>query len=261
MTADTEHYDEELVNFLELLWGDGYLSPGGPAEIDRLLSGIDLGGKTVLDIGCGTGGITASLARDYGSAQIIGIDVEAPVCERARRTVREAGVADQVEIHQIAPGFPTPFADSSIDIVFSKDSIVHIPDKEALAGEAFRLLKPGGWFVASDWLIGHDDDPTPGMAEYIALEDLDFGMASPSRYQAALYEAGFGEVSLDNRNRWYYGTAQDELARMQGPERAVFEAKIGKSFLDEMIFLWNKMIAVLETGEHCPHHFRGRRPV
>ena len=64
------------------------------------------------------------------------------------------------------------------DIVFSKDSIVHIPDKEALAADAFRVLKPGGWFVASDWLISHDE-PSPEMADYIAKEDLDFGMARP----------------------------------------------------------------------------------
>ena len=33
-----------------------------------------------------------------------------------------------------------PLPDASVDIVFSKDSIVHIPDKEALAGNAYRIL-------------------------------------------------------------------------------------------------------------------------
>jgi len=41
----------------------------------------------------------------------------------------------------------------------------------------FRVLKPGGWFVASDWLIGHDHEPSPEMKAYIASEGLDFAAA------------------------------------------------------------------------------------
>lgn len=46
----------------------------------------DLTGKTVLDIGCGSGGITAALARDFGATKVISIDVEEPVCRHARHT-------------------------------------------------------------------------------------------------------------------------------------------------------------------------------
>ena len=84
-----------------------------------------------------------------------------------RAKVERAGLADRVEIRRVEPG-PMPLPDASVDIVFSKDSIVHIPDKEALAADAFRVLRPGGWFLASDWLISHDGEPSPEMAEYIA---------------------------------------------------------------------------------------------
>ena len=172
-------YDDATTEFLEALWGDGFLSPGGPAEVARILAGLDLSGRTVLDVGCGSGGITALLARDYGAARIVGIDVEAPVCAKARRRAEKAGLADRIEIREVRPG-PFPLPDQSVDLVFSKDSIVHIPDKDGLAREAFRVLRPGGWFAASDWLIGHDGPPSPEMTHYIACEALDFGMASPS---------------------------------------------------------------------------------
>ena len=48
---------------------------------------------------------------------------------------------------------------------FSEDSIVYIPEKEALAADAFRVLKPGGWFVASDTLISNDEEPLPEVAD------------------------------------------------------------------------------------------------
>ncbi|MEM7334327.1 MAG: methyltransferase domain-containing protein [Chloroflexota bacterium] len=253
-------YDEHAITFLEALWGNGYLSPGGPDEVRRLLDGVSLQDKVVLDIGCGSGGITVSLAKAYGAAKVIGIDVEAPVCLHARETAVKANVADRVEIRQVVPGKPIPVDDGTIDIVFSKDSIVHIPDKEKLAQDAFRLLRPGGWFVASDWLISHDDTPSPEMAQYIAMEDLDFGMASPKRYQNALAQAGFTNIELKNRNRWYFETAVKELDRMLGPERPEFEATVGKEGLAREIQLWELMIVVLETGEHCPHHFKGQKP-
>ena len=145
-------------------------------------------------------------------------------------------------------------------MVFSKDSIVHVDDKEALARDAFRVLGPGGWCAAPDWLIGHDGPPSPEMEHYLRCEDLGFGMASPARYARALERAGFEEIRLTNRNEWYRGQARDELARLQGPERPAFEALVGADEIARQIRTWSAMIVVLDTGEHCPHHLRARKP-
>ena len=57
MSKDEIHYDITHISFLEKLWGDGYMSPGGKKEINRLLNGLDLTEKKILDVGCGAGGI------------------------------------------------------------------------------------------------------------------------------------------------------------------------------------------------------------
>lgn len=252
-------YGEIHITFLEELWGDGFLSPGGPDEVARTLAGIDLTGADVVDIGCGSGGATIALVRDHGAAHVVGIDVERPVCDHARARVERAGLADRIEIRLVEPG-PLPFPDRSVDVVFSKDSIVHIPDKESLAADVFRVLRPGGWFVASDWLIAHDEAPSPAMQAYIAAEALDFGMASPERYRTALERAGFVDIALVNRNGWYREVARAELERLTGSERARFEAVVGAEEVSNQIATWEAMVPVLESGEHCPHHLRGRRP-
>lgn len=253
-------YDERHIVFLEELWGDGYLSPGGPEEVARVLAGIDIDGLTVLDIGCGSGGATIDLARRHGAGRVIGIDVEEPVCEHARRRVARAGLAGRVEIRFVEPG-PLAFDDASVDVVFSKDSIVHIADKESMCRDVFRVLRPGGRFVASDWLISHDDEPSPEMLAYIAAEALDFGMASPERYRAALAGAGFVDVELRNRNEWYREVARDELRRLTGPDHARFVEMLGADDVAAQIRTWTAMVPVLASGEHCPHHFRARKPV
>lgn len=259
MSEHAWHYDDTVIHFLEKMWGEGYLSPGGPAEVARLLENRDVTGKTVVDIGSGAGGVTIALARDHGAGKVIGLDVETPVCEHARRKVAEAGLSDRIEIRQVEPG-PMPLEDGSVDVVFSKDSIVHIPDKETLARDAFRVLKPGGLFVVSDWLISHDGEPSPEMKRYIAEEDLDFGMASPERYRKALEEAGFVDIELRNRNPWYQEVAKEELARLESDERAAFVEVFGEEEVEAQTATWRAMVIVLKSGEHCPHHIRARKP-
>ena len=144
-------------------------------------------------------------------------------------------------------------------MVFSKDSIIHIPDKEAMALDSFRVLKPGGQFAASDWLMSHDGPPSDEMADYIAAEGLDFAMASPERYARAMADAGFGEVELVNRNLWYAEVAAEELAELSGPNRAGWENRHGKEFITHQIDIWERLVGVLRKGEHCPHHVRGRK--
>lgn len=260
MTDPELNYDDRHIALLEALWGDGYLSPGGPEEVARVVENAPVDGARMLDIGSGSGAIAISLVRDHGAAHVTGIDVEPPVCAAARRRVEMAGLSDRITITLVTPG-PLPFDDATFDVVFSKDSIIHIPDKEALAADVFRVLKPGGWFAASDWLISHDGAPTPEMARYIALEDLDFAMASPARYRAALEAAGFRNVALRNRNPWYAEVAREELARFTGPDRSQWESAHGADLIASSIETWSAMVEVLETGEHCPHHLLAQKPV
>jgi len=58
-------YTDELVAVLETVWGDGFLSPGGPEEVAMVMEGSDISGLNILDIGCGVGGIGILLVREY----------------------------------------------------------------------------------------------------------------------------------------------------------------------------------------------------
>ena len=254
-----DHYNDDTINFLGEFWGDGYMSPGGPKEVARVLDGIDLKNFSVLDIGCGSGQITIELVRQHGAKHVTGIDVEDTVVTATSKRVSDLGLNKSIEVRKVNPG-PLPFDDNRFDMVFSKDSIIHISDKEALAAEAFRVTQNGGFFVAADWLISHDSEPSKEMADYIAAEDLDFAMASPARYKAAMEKAGFVNVQLTSRNSWYSEIAAEELKRFKGHERAAWDRKFGKDFMIEQEDIWEKLVVVLASGEHCPHHIRARKP-
>jgi ubiquinone/menaquinone biosynthesis C-methylase UbiE len=255
-----ELYSRQMLDMLQLVWGEGFLSPGGTDEVARLIGTVDLHGLAVLDIGCGAGGIDIALVRAHGAGSVIAIDVEDTVVGSARELIAREGLGACINVVKVAPG-PLPFPSGAFDVVFSKDSIVHIADKHALMAEVFRVLKPGGRFMASDWLIGHDHAPSPEMAAYIAAEGLEFGMASPGRYRDAMRSAGFIDVSTDSRNAWYREVAKQELDRLRGPLGAAAARIVGQEFVDQNILIWSRMIPVLESGEHCPTHLRARRPL
>ena len=254
-----DHYPPRLIAMLETLWGEGFLSPGGPDEVARVIGDHDLRGASVLDIGCGAGGIDVALVERHGAGFVTGIDVEDGVLTRARAVVAAAGLSSRIGLVKVAPG-PLPFAPASFDVVFSKDSIVHIPDKAALMAEVFRVLRPGGWFLASDWLIGTDQISLQ-MQEYIAAEGLDFGMATPARYLAAMAAAGFVGGQAVSRNAWYREQARHELDRLKGETGARAEALLGADFVAQNIGIWQRMIPVLDSGEHCPTHLQAQKPL
>ena len=259
VTETAELYHDQMIGMLERVWGDGWLSPGGPAEVARLLEGLDIRGKSVLDIGCGAGGVDTLLVGTHGAAYVTGIDVEDTVLAHARERAGKAGLSTRTGFLKVEPG-PLPFPPETFDIVFSKDSIVHIPDKHTLMRDVFRVLKPGGWFVASDWLIGHDHEPSAEMKAYIESEGLDFGMASPMRYADAMASAGFEKVETRSRNAWYRGRAREELTLMKGALYTEAVEKLGQAFVDHNIEIWSNMLPVLESGEHCPTHLRSWKP-
>ena len=252
-------YGEAMVEALELIWGAGFLSPGGPAEVARILAGLPVAGASVLDIGCGVGGIDFLLAEAHGAGEVLGIDVEAANIERAAEAAARRGLSDRVRFQAVAPG-PLPFPERQFDFAFSKDAIIHIPDKETLFADVFRVLKPGGWFAASDWLRADDGPPSAAMASYIESEGLSFAMASAERYRKAMTAAGFTGIGIDDRNAWYARTARAELAAIDGPLKAKLLELVGVEETEREREVWRRMLVVLDSGELRPTHLRGRRP-
>ena len=257
--GEFQEYDDDLVALLEALWGEGYMSPGGDAEVDRYLDGIELAGLHVLDIGCGLGGVDLHLVRSHNVARVTGIDIEDDLITRCDRLAQKHDITDRAEFLRVDPG-PLPFAENVFDAITSKDSIIHIADKHALAADVFRILRPGGWFVASDWLSGYEDEPSPEMTAYLEAEGLDFGLATADTYRTALDAAGFVDIGIVDRNNWYREEVKRERDQLAGALFADLESQVGREFLEHEIDVWNKLIVAVDQGQLRPTHLRGRKP-
>jgi len=90
----------------------------------------------ILDLGAGTGGVSAALAAD-GKHRVVAIDV---VANEDLRKLRSAVRVEQV----IGTADALPFENESFDIVLCLETIEHLPDARTSAREMMRVLRSGG---------------------------------------------------------------------------------------------------------------------
>ncbi len=103
-------------------------------------------GTTVLDVGCGIGGSSRILAKDYGF-EVTGITISPQQVQRAQElTPTEVPAQFKVD-DATALSYP----DASFDVVWSIEAGPHMPDKAVFARELLRVLKPGGLLIVADW--------------------------------------------------------------------------------------------------------------
>lgn len=110
-------------------------------RLDRLSPGT-----TVLDVGCGIGGSSRILARDY-DFNVTGITISPQQVRRAQ----ELTPPDLSARFQVDDALALSFPDASFDVVWSIEAGPHMPDKAQFARELLRVLKPGGILVVADW--------------------------------------------------------------------------------------------------------------
>ena len=63
MGKSVNRYDPRNIETMELVYGTGYMSAGGDAEVARIVSGIKICDQQILDVGCGLGGAAISLVK------------------------------------------------------------------------------------------------------------------------------------------------------------------------------------------------------
>ncbi len=140
-----------------------------------------------------------------------------------------------------------------------KDAMIHIEDKHALFKEVFRVLRPGGLFVASDWMCRDEQAPGPVMQHWIDTVGLSFGLHSPPYYIDALEQAGFLDIETTDRNEFVCKALKADYDLMAGEEHEELIRRTGDE-ATQYIEIWHAGWKAAECGELRPGHLRGLKP-
>jgi trans-aconitate 2-methyltransferase len=160
-------------------------------QLDRL----DLAGdEVVLDAGCGSGKITAELARRVPHGTVYAVDAAPSMVRHAQEALGDRATVLCQDLAELA--LPEP-----VDVVFSNATFHWIPDHDALFAALHRNMKPGGRLLAQCGGFGNIDE-FRRIAEDVATEEP------------------FAPHFADWRKPWNYATAEDTAERLR---RAGFE--------------------------------------
>jgi ubiquinone/menaquinone biosynthesis C-methylase UbiE len=110
-------------------------------------------GEKVLDAGCGTGSLSATLAKVTGASKIVGIDPSKGFIEYARRQV-----ADPRIIFEIGDAQDLPYPNASFDTCVALLAVDHIPDAPKATIEMRRVTKTAGVVATAMWDRSHDNE-------------------------------------------------------------------------------------------------------
>jgi ubiquinone/menaquinone biosynthesis C-methylase UbiE len=149
-------------------------------------------GESVLDVGCGTGGVTIPAKFQIGrNGRAAGIDPAPEMIAVARRKAQRAGIEIDFRVGVIES---LPFPDETFDVVTSSLMMHHLPEHLRVKGlaEIRRVLKPSGRILIADMMR-----PVPSFLGHLSSlilhhgHSMQFGIEDLS---ALLKEAGFEKV-------------------------------------------------------------------
>ncbi|XP_063951468.1 uncharacterized protein LOC129268806 isoform X1 [Lytechinus pictus] len=239
---DSRQYSLNSILRYEKVFGDGYVSTGGPETTHEFLELLELKeGQMVLDVGCGIGGGDFYMADKY-NVNVDGIDLSSNMIEVAMD--RAQGQNQPKVIFEIGDITKREYNPESFDVIYSRDTLLHLQDKPAIFKKFLTWLRPGGKLLISDYCCGelpHSD----AFKAYVAQRG--YTLYTPARYGQLLEEAGFVSVKAEDRTWQFKDMLQKELNRMMDPNLDIL-----KGFSEEDVRAlqdgWRSKIERVDAG-------------
>ena len=242
-TARDYYNSDDADNFYWEVWGGEDIHVGfyeSPSEeirtasrrtVDRLLDRITpLDAQTrVLDIGSGYGGAARRMVERF-DCHVTCLNLAEAENARNREMNAERGISAKIDV--VDGSFEEiPLPDSSVDVVWSQDAILHSGDRTRVLQEVDRVLRSGGKFVFTDPMAA--DDCPPGVLDPILARIHLPDLGSPGFYQQQADNLGWHnhgyEDYTDQLVRHYSRVL--ETTETEGPKLA---GKISQGYLDRM---------------------------
>ncbi|KAI3443278.1 uncharacterized protein J3R85_000208 [Psidium guajava] len=226
----------------ERVFGQGFVSTGGIDTTKEFVAKLELQpGQKVLDVGCGIGGGDFYMAENF-DVEVVGIDLSINMVSFALE--RAIGLKCSVEF-EVADCTKKSYPENTFDVIYSRDTILHIQDKPALFRSFFKWLKPGGKVLISDY-CKHAGTPSPEFAGYIKQRGYD--LHDVQAYGQMLRDAGFSEVIAEDCTDQFLKVLEKELNAVE-KDKDVFISDFSEEDYNDIVGGWKAKLTRSSSGE------------
>jgi SAM-dependent methyltransferase len=156
-------------------------------------------GQHVVDIGCGLGGPARYIAQRFGCT-VSGLDITPSFVEAANRITSLLRMEQQVRV-ELGDGQQLPYADAIFDGGYTQHVTMNVSDRKRFFAEAFRVLKPGGFFALTEHALGPTGEPHHPVPW--SADGSGSWLVSADETEAYLRAAGFEAIVVEHTGAKY----------------------------------------------------------
>ncbi|XP_041038019.1 phosphoethanolamine methyltransferase, partial [Carcharodon carcharias] len=251
---DSKQYSRSSILRYEKIFGHGFVSSGGLHTTQEFVQMLNLvRGQSVLDVGCGIGGGDFYMAKNYG-VEVLGMDLSSNMVEIAM----ERAVTENTPLVQFEIGDATKrvFGEKLFDVIYSRDTILHIADKEDLFKKFYTWLKPGGKLLITDYCCGESPWSTH-FEEYVRQRG--YILYTVQKYGKLLQDLGFVSVRAEDRTQQFVEILKVELQRMDSIREA-FLQEFSEDDYHYIVDGWKEKMSRSELGDQRWGLFYAEKP-
>nr|XP_042902530.1 phosphomethylethanolamine N-methyltransferase isoform X2 [Parasteatoda tepidariorum] len=209
---DNKQYSRNGVRRYEWIFGKTFLSTGGMTTTKKYVSLLDLKpGQKVLDVGCGIGGHSFYMAEKHG-VEVLGVDLSVNMMTVATEYLSEKPqLADKVKF-VICDVTRSIYDDNAFDTIYSRDTLLHIPNKDELFTNFLKWLKPGGKILFTDYSRS-EKEISPNFEAYI--KDRGYNLLTTNQYKELLEKCGFINIRSEDATDEFLSALLAELNKLR----------------------------------------------
>ena len=239
--SDTTQYTVNGILRYEKVFGYNFVSTGGIKTAQELFSEIDLTpGAKVLDIGSGLGGSAFFIEENY-AAKVTGIDLSSNMIQLSnqRASYRNSKV-------QFILGDCTQmeFEPESFNLIYSRDSLLHVQDKTTLFQKIKDWLKPSGKVLITDYCCG-SSDWSREFSDYV--QKRNYTLHDVQTYKHLLEKSGLKIIQGYDNTKRFVVALEAELQHLISIKEE-FLQNFTQHDYEDLIQGWEKKITRAKQG-------------
>jgi len=255
---DGNQYTEEGIKRYEFIFGKTYVSTGGQETTEKFVKTLQLTPEHyVLDVGCGIGGSAFYIAGKYG-AKVHGVDLSSNMISMAIKYQGEMEEKIRKNVtFEMSDITKHHFEPNTFDVIYSRDTILHIGDKDALFTKFYEWLKPGGKLMISDYCHGQKEVHSEAYLKYV-LQRCYLMLTAPE-YGQLLEKVGFTQVEAQERTGQFMDILQIELKRFHENKKQFLKSFSQEDF-NYIVQGWESKLERCKSGDQAWGLFTAMKP-